>query len=54
MFYIALAAAYADAGHLDAATRAAAELRRLHPFFEFDTFGQVFRNQSDREHRSNG
>ncbi len=34
MFYIALAAAYADAGQSDTAARAAAEVRRLHPFFE--------------------
>ncbi len=49
MFYIALAAANADAGQLDAAARAAAELRRLHPFFEVATFGQFFRDQNDRE-----
>ena len=49
MFYIALAAAYADARQLDAAARAVAGLRRLHPFFKVETFGQFFRNQSDRE-----
>jgi adenylate cyclase len=49
MFYIALAAADSEAGQLDAAARAVAELRRLHPFFKVDTFGQFFRNQSDRD-----
>ena len=49
MFYIALAAAYADAGQSDAAASAAAEVRRLHPFFEVGSFGQFFRNQGDRE-----
>jgi TolB-like protein/class 3 adenylate cyclase/Tfp pilus assembly protein PilF len=44
MLYIALAAAYAETGQLDAAARAADELRRLHPFFEVDSFGQFFRD----------
>jgi tetratricopeptide (TPR) repeat protein len=47
--YIALAAAYAETGQLDAAARAADELRRLHPFFEVDSFGQFFRDPGDRE-----
>jgi adenylate cyclase len=47
--YIALAAAYAEAGQLDAAGRAADELRRLHPFFEVDVFGQYFRNPAERD-----
>jgi TolB-like protein/Flp pilus assembly protein TadD len=49
MLYIALAAAYADAGRSDSAAHAAAELRRLHPFFEVGSFGQFFRNLSDRQ-----
>ena len=49
MLYIALAAAYAETGQLDAAARAAEELRRLHPFFEVESFGQVFRDPADRE-----
>jgi adenylate cyclase len=47
--YIVLAAAYAEAGQLDAAARAAEELRRLHPFFEAESFGDYFRNQADRK-----
>jgi tetratricopeptide (TPR) repeat protein len=45
--YIALAVAYAEAGQLEAAARAADELRRLHPFFEVDAFGQFFRNPAE-------
>jgi tetratricopeptide (TPR) repeat protein len=47
--YVALAAAYVETGQLDAAARAADELRRLHPFFELESFGHYFRNPSDRE-----
>jgi adenylate cyclase len=47
--YIILAAAYAESGQLDAAARAADELRRLHPFFEVESFGHYFRNPADRE-----
>ena len=49
MLYIVLAAAYAENGQLDAAARAADELRRLHPFFEVDSFGQFFRDPADRD-----
>jgi TolB-like protein/class 3 adenylate cyclase/Tfp pilus assembly protein PilF len=47
--YIVLAAAYAEAGQLDAAARAAEELRRLHPFFEIESFGEYFRDPAARE-----
>ncbi len=48
--HIALAAAYAGAGRLDEAARVAADVRRLHPFFEADLFGDAFRDPADREH----
>jgi adenylate cyclase len=47
--YIALAAAYGEIGQLEAVARASDELRRLHPFFEFDAFGQFFRDPGERE-----
>ena len=47
--YIALAAAYAEAGQLDAAARAADELRRLNPFFHVESFGQYFRDPTARD-----
>ncbi len=47
--YIALAAAYAQAGRSDDAARSAASVRRLHPFFEVASFGTRFRNPQDRE-----
>lgn len=49
MLYIVLAAAYAETGQLDAAVRAADEVRRLHPFFEVGSFGEFFRDPADRE-----
>lgn len=48
-FHIALTAAYAGAGRTDDATRAAAAVRRLHPFFETDLYGEAFRDPADRE-----
>jgi adenylate cyclase len=47
--WIVLAAAYAEAGQLDAAARAAEELRRRHPFFEVESFGNYFRDPAERE-----
>jgi predicted Zn-dependent protease len=47
--HVALAAAYAEAGRSDEAAEAAAEVRRLHPFFEVDTFGLYFRDPGHRE-----
>jgi adenylate cyclase len=47
--YIALAAAYAESGRLDDAMRAAANVRRLHPFFEARLYGEAFREPTDRE-----
>ena len=47
--HIVLAAAYAEAGQLDAAARAAEQLRRLHPFFEIESFGEYFRDPADRQ-----
>jgi adenylate cyclase len=47
--HIALSAAYAGAGRTDDATRAAAAVRRLHPFFETDLYGDAFRDPADRE-----
>lgn len=47
--YIALTAAYAGAGRTADAMRAAAAVRRLHPFFETDLYGDAFRDPADRE-----
>jgi TolB-like protein/class 3 adenylate cyclase/Flp pilus assembly protein TadD len=47
--YIALAAAYAEAGRIDDAARAAADVRRLHPFFEADLYGDAFRDPAERD-----
>jgi len=46
--HIGLSAAYAQANRAEEASRAAANVRRLHPFFEVDTFGNAFRKASDR------
>ena len=48
-YQIALAATYARLGRADEAARAAAELRRLDPFFEVDSFGTGFRQPAHRE-----
>ena len=47
--YIVLAAAYAEAGRRGDALRAAANVRRLHPFFEAGLYGEAFRDPADRE-----
>ena len=47
--YIILAAAHAQANQLEDATRAVAEVRRRHPFFEVASFGTAFRESEDRE-----
>jgi adenylate cyclase len=47
--YIALAASYAEAGRTDDAARAAAEVRRRHPFFEADLYGEAFRDPAERD-----
>jgi adenylate cyclase len=47
--YIALTAAYAEAGRMDDAARAAADVRRLHPFFEADLYGEAFRDPVQRD-----
>ncbi|MFQ5937327.1 MAG: adenylate/guanylate cyclase domain-containing protein [Acidiferrobacterales bacterium] len=46
--HIVLAAAYAQAERSEDAARAAAKVRRLHPFFEVDSFGTAFRDSADR------
>jgi adenylate cyclase len=46
--YLALAASYAQAGRSEEAARAAAEVLRLDPFFEVESYGTVFRNPADR------
>ena len=48
-FYIALAATYAGAGRMQHAAQAAANVRRLHPFFEVELYGDAFRDPADRE-----
>jgi adenylate cyclase len=47
--HIALTAAYAGAGRMEDAMRAAAAVRRLHPFFETALYGEAFRDPADRE-----
>ena len=47
--HIALAASYAEAGRTDDAVRSAAEVRRLHPFFEADLYGEAFRDPAERD-----
>jgi adenylate cyclase len=42
--YATLAAAYAEAGKLEDAGRAAAAVRKLDPFFDAASFGSLFRN----------
>jgi hypothetical protein len=42
--YATLAAAYAEAGKLEDAARAAAAVRKLDPFFDAASFGSLFRN----------
>jgi adenylate cyclase len=46
--HIALAAAYIQAGRSEDATRAAATVLRLHPFFELDWYGSMFRSPANR------
>ncbi len=46
--YIALAAAYAQANRPRDAERTASTVRRLHPFFEVDSYGTAYVNQADR------
>jgi adenylate cyclase len=52
--HAALAAAYAQAGHLEDAARAAANVRRVHPFFEIASYGSRFRDLEDRENIAEG
>ncbi len=46
--HIGLSAAYAQADRADEAARAAANVRRLHPFFNVEDFGNAFRKETDR------
>jgi adenylate cyclase len=52
--HIPLAAAYAQAGRLEEAERAAATVLRLHPFFEVDSYGDAFINPADRASIADG
>ena len=52
--HIALTAAYAQADRTPDATLSAAEVRRLHPFFEVASFGTRFRNPTDRARIAEG
>jgi len=47
--HAALAAAYAESDRPVDAARAAANVRRLHPFFEVNPFGELFRDPHDRK-----
>jgi adenylate cyclase len=46
--YVILAAAYSEAGKSEDATRAAASVHKLDPFFNSDSFGSLFRNPEHR------
>ena len=46
--YIALAAAYAQAGRIEEARRAAEKVKKLYPFFELESYGTVFHKSEDR------
>jgi tetratricopeptide (TPR) repeat protein len=48
-YHIALAATYARLGRPEEAARAAADVRRLDPFFEIESFGTGFRQPAHRE-----
>jgi adenylate cyclase len=48
--HIVLAAAYAQAGRSQDAAREAKKVLRLHPFFEVDSYGTAFHNDTAREH----
>jgi adenylate cyclase len=48
-YHIALAATYARLGRPEEAARAAADVRRLDPFFEVESFGTGFRQPAHRE-----
>ena len=52
--HIILAAAHGQANHPEDAARAAAEVRRLHPFFEAGSFGSAFRHSADRAKLAEG
>ena len=54
VIYVALAAAYAQAGQTEDAAGAAAEVRRRHPFFDAEAFGNAFANKSDRDSLRDG
>jgi adenylate cyclase len=47
--HIWLAAAYAAAGRMEGAARAATDVRRLHPFFDAAHYGEFFRYPKDRD-----
>jgi adenylate cyclase len=52
--HVVLAAAYSQTGRFEEAERSANMVLRLHPFFEVDAFGTVFRNPADRAHLAEG
>ena len=51
---IVLTAAYAQLGRVEDAKLSAQKVLRRHPFFEVDSYGTIFRNQSDRKHLREG
>lgn len=52
--HVVLAAAQAQAGRPDEAARAAANVRRLHPFFKAEIFGRRYADPRHREHLVEG
>jgi hypothetical protein len=53
-YYVPLTAAYAQAGRSADASRTAAVVRRLIPFFDIHEFGKDFRNLDDRARLAEG
>ena len=53
-YHIVISAVYAQLGKLEDAKLSAQEVLRRHPFFEVNSYGTIFRNQSDRKHLREG
>ena len=52
--HVVIAAAYAQLGRIEDAKLSVQEVLRRHPFFEVNSYGTIFRNQSDRKHLREG
>jgi adenylate cyclase len=54
ILHVGLAAAYTRANRAEDAARAATNVRRFHPFFKVDEFGNAFRKPADRNNIREG